>query len=145
MRKPAADRATPILKSPPAGPYSPGMNTPPSRFISEAITAEFDETPALEKKQGCPRRFVWDGETYSIVELISEWFDPTRRGRFEQNMRPEHLKTAQRRGSWGVGRAWYRVRTDTDRVFEIYYDRAPKSQSDRKGSWIVYRELSSAP
>jgi len=117
------------------------MDTPKTRFLSEAITVGFDVEPALEKKQGCPDRFAWRGTTYSIVELLSEWFDPTRRGRFENNMRPEHLKTAQRRGSWGVGRAWYRVRTDGGRVFEIYYDRAPKNQSDRKGSWIVYREF----
>lgn len=117
------------------------MDTPTTRFLSEPITVEFDVEPALQKKQGCPDRFVWRETTYAVVELLSEWFDPTRRGRFENNMRPEHLKTAQRRGSWGVGRAWYRVRTDGDRVFEIYYDRAPKGQDDRKGSWIVYREF----
>lgn len=117
------------------------MTDPATRFISETIAVEFDVAPALEKKQGCPDRFVWDGSTYAIEELLSEWFDPTRRGRFESNMRPEHLKTAQRRGSWGVGRSWYRVRTDTGQVFEIYYDRAPKGQKDRKGSWILYREF----
>ena len=113
----------------------------PSRFLSEPIEVEFDVAPALEKKTGCPDRFVWRERTYAIVELISEWFDPTRRGRMENNMRPEHLATARRRGSWGVGRSWYRVRTDVGPVFEIYYDRAPKGQTQRKGSWVVYREF----
>lgn len=58
------------------------------------------------------------------------------------NMRPEHAAVASRRGSWGVGRFYYRVRTDTGRVFDLYYDRAPKSADDRKGAWFLYREMS---
>jgi hypothetical protein len=118
------------------------MQFTPLRFISEAITVEFDETPALRKKQGCPDRFVWQEQTYEIVEMLSERHDYGRKGRMEHNMRPSHMKAARRRGSWGVGRDYYQVRTGDGRIFEMYYDRAPKHQSDRKGTWMLYRELS---
>ena len=117
------------------------MSAQDSRFLGEPITPEFDVAPALEKKPGCPDRFVWNGTTFAIVELLSEWHDYERRDRMAHNMRPDHLATARRRGSWGVGRDFYRVRTDADRVFEIYYDRAPRGRAQRKGSWFVYREL----
>ena len=57
------------------------------------------------------------------------------------NMRPDHLEAASRHRSWGVGRDYYRVRTDVGRVFDIYYDRAPKDSKDRKGGWHVVCEL----
>ena len=44
-------------------------------------------------------------------------------------------------GSWGQGRVYYRIRTDNGRLFDLYYDRAPKGQR-RAGSWILWRELS---
>jgi hypothetical protein len=33
------------------------------------------------------------------------------------------------------------VVTDTEQVFDIYYDRAVKNVDDRKGQWFLYREL----
>ena len=117
------------------------MEIKPLRFIGEPIQVQFDKPPTLEKKPGCPDRFVWHGETYQIVEKLSEWHDYSRRGRMAVNMRPEHAAVASRRGSWGVGRFHYRVRTDTGRVFDLYYDRAPKSADDRKGAWFLYREM----
>ena len=117
------------------------MDIRPLHFIGEPIQVQFDQRPALEKKTGCPDQFVWHGETYRIVELLSEWHDYRRRGRMALNMRPSHAAAAQRRGSWGVGRDYYRVRTDSGRVFDLYYDRAPKSAGDRKGVWILYREM----
>ena len=114
-------------------------------FIGEPIEAVFDDTPALEKKPGCPDRFTWRDEVHRIVEQLSEWHEYERRGRMARNMRTEHLATASIRGSWGVGRDYYRVRTDTGRVFDIYYDRAPGKASDRKGGWFLYREMAPAP
>lgn len=113
------------------------------RFIDEPIQVEFDQAPALEKKPPCPARFVWRGEVYHVVEKLSEWHDYRRRGRLARNMQPQHAAAAARRGSWGVGRDYYRVRTSGGRVFELYYDRAPKTADERKGGWILYRELSS--
>ena len=112
-----------------------------SRFISEPITVEFEEAPLLEKKPGCPDRFVWQGETFHVAVKLSEWHDYRRRGRMAQNMRPERLARAARTGSWGVGRDYYRVRTNGERIFELYYDRAPQDADQRKGNWVLYREL----
>ncbi len=117
------------------------MDSKPLRFIDEPIETEFDQPPALEKRPGCPDRFIWRDNTYRIVEKLAEWHDYQRRGRMARNMRPEHAATALRRGSWGVGRDYYRVRTDTDQIFDLYYDRAPRHAGDRKGSWILYREM----
>ena len=80
-----------------------------------------------------------------MVELVSEWSDYTRRGRFARNMRADHASAAARRGSWGVGRHFFRVRVDGERFFELYYDRAPKNAGDRKGSWFLRSELARAP
>ncbi|MBN1261526.1 MAG: hypothetical protein JXB35_12680 [Anaerolineae bacterium] len=117
------------------------MDLAPLHFIGESIAVEFDQPPVLEKKPGRPDRFIWRGETHVIVALLSEWHDYERRGRMASNMRPSHAAAATQRGSWGVGRAYFRVRTGAGRIFELYYDRAPKAVDDRKGSWVLYREL----
>jgi len=113
----------------------------PLRFIGEPITVLFDEPPVWKKRPGCPDGFVWRGETYRVVELLSEWCDFRRRGKMARNMRPSHLAVAVGRGSWGVGRFTFRLRTAGGRVFELYYDRAPRSVDDREGTWMLYREM----
>jgi hypothetical protein len=111
------------------------------RFIGEEIEVEYDTPPALEKKPGAPGGFVWEGETYRVEEVLSEWHDFTRRGRMARNMRPDHALAAARRGSWGVGRDYFRVRTRDGRVFDLYYDRSPGGASERKGIWVLFREM----
>ena len=113
----------------------------PTRFISEVISVQFDDAPALMKKPGAPDRFDWRERTFHVGEKLKEWHDYGRRGRMAHNMRPAHLRAARRRGSWGVGRDYYRVRTTCGRVFDIYYDRAPKTAGWRHGQWILCREL----
>ena len=113
----------------------------PIKFIGESITVEFAEPPLFEKKPNCPQAFTWRDERYEIAELISEWQDTARRGRMAVNMRPEHARTAARRGSWGVGQFYFRVRTGSGRIFDLYYDRAPKNVDDRKGAWFLDKEL----
>jgi hypothetical protein len=113
----------------------------PLRFIGEPVEVYFHKRPALEKIPGPPDGFIWRDETYSVIELLTEWHDYRRRGRMARNMRPEHAATAARRGSWGVGQDYYRVLTDKNRVFDIYFDRAPKSVDDRKGGWFLDKEL----
>jgi len=121
------------------------MELTPLHFINEPIEVGFDRPPALEKKPGCPNRFTWRGATYQIVELLSEWHDYRRKGRMARNMQPAHAEVASSRGSWGVGQDYYRVRTSTAQVFDIYYDRAPLDVDRRKGSWFLYRELNPQP
>jgi hypothetical protein len=118
------------------------MECKPIRFISEAIEVQFDQPPLLEKKPPCPDRFIWHGETFRIVEKLSEWQDFTRRGRMAKNIRPTRAARAQVRGSWGVGRFYFRVvTTPEERIFDLYYDRTPKDVDTRKGKWILHQEL----
>ena len=111
------------------------------RFIQESLEVDYDKTPVLEKKPGCPNRFTWREDQFEIVEMLAEWHDYRRRGRMERNMSPDHAATAKRRGSWGVGKDYYRVRTAVGRIFDIYYDRAPLDAGRRKGAWFLDREL----
>jgi hypothetical protein len=111
------------------------------RFIGEPVRALFDTPPALSKKPGCPDGFVWAGVEYRVVETLEAWHDHRRRGRMARNMTPEHAETAARRGSWGVGRDYFRVRVAGGRVFDLYYDRAPRDAGDRLGSWHLFREV----
>jgi hypothetical protein len=120
------------------------MEFTPMRFISEAVEAHFDLPPALEKKPGCPNGFTWRGSYYAVVEMLSEWHDYRRRGRMARNMQPQHAAVAAGRGSWGVGVDYYRVRTQDGRIFDLYYDRAPKDADRRKGAWFLDKELAEA-
>jgi hypothetical protein len=117
------------------------METNAGRFIGEPIEVQFKRPPLFEKKPGCPDGFAWRGKQFEIVEQVSEWHDFRRRGRMSRNMRPEHAAVAERRGSWGVGRDYFRVKTDSGRIFDIYYDRAPKGTDKRKGMWFLFREI----
>ncbi len=112
-----------------------------SRFIEEPIEVIFKMKPTLEKKPGCPDGFIWRGETHQITEILSEWHDYRRRGRMAHNMTPPHAEVASGRGSWGVGRDYFQIRTKSGRAFEIYYDRAPRNADRRKGQWFLYREI----
>jgi hypothetical protein len=113
----------------------------PIRFINQPVEVHFDRPQMLEKTPGCPDRFDWQDEQFDIVELISEWRDYRRQGRMACNMRPEHAAKAARRGSWGVGQFYFRVRTRQGRIFDLYYDRAPKDVDRRKGEWFLDKEL----
>ena len=76
--------------------------------------------------------------------MLSQWHDFSRSGSMAHNMRPSSMKKALRRGSYGVGRFYFRVRTNSEQIFEIYYDRAVKNVDHRKGEWVLLRELSTS-
>jgi len=116
----------------------------PIHFLDQPIEPIFDTHPALEKSPDCPNGFIWDEKMYRIIEMLSSWVDFKRRGRMARNMQPQHAAVASSRGSLNVGRFYFRVVTDTEQVFDIYYDRAMKNVDDRKGQWLLYRELRSA-
>jgi len=118
------------------------MEIKPLRFIDQPIEVIFDTPPLTEKSPPCPDGFIWEGRSYRVVGKLSEWFDFTRRGRFARNMQPAHASAASRRGSLGVGKFYFRVRTGTGQTFDIYYDRVILSADDRKGRWFLYREVS---
>ncbi|MCB9147096.1 MAG: hypothetical protein H6635_17180 [Anaerolineales bacterium] len=113
----------------------------PIHFFDEKIAIIFDAPPKLEKAPTCPNGFTWNDQTYRILRSISEWVDFSRSGKMANNMRPTHAMTAASRGSLNVGRYYFRVEVNTKQIFDIYYDRAMKNLDDRKGQWIIYREL----
>jgi hypothetical protein len=113
----------------------------PIHFLDQPIEVLFDITPAREKTPDCPNGFIWEDKTYRVVEMLSSWSDFKRRGKMARNMRPEHAAVAATRGSLNVGRFYFRVRVETNQIFDIYYDRAMKNVDDRKGQWFIYREL----
>lgn len=113
----------------------------PLRFLDQPIEVIFTSPPIYEKSPPCPDGFVWENRTYSIVEKLSEWTDFTRRGRAARNMRPSHAEAASGRGSLNVGRFTFRVRVNTGQIFDLTYDRAMKNVDDRKGQWLLYREM----
>src|SRR3990172_12765412 len=116
------------------------ISAPSMLFIDEPIDVQFDSPPLLEKSPPCPQGFIWQSETFRIVELLAEWKDFRRRGRMGRNMIPPHLSRASRIGSLGVGRFFFQVRTTDSRIFEIYYDRGIVDADDRKGSWVLFSE-----
>lgn len=118
------------------------MDFVPIHFFDTAIEVAFDTPPVRQKSPPCPDGFTWEGRTYRVVEKLAEWVDFSRRGRMARNMRPAHAAVASGRGSLGVGRFYFRVRVDTGRIFDIYYDREIKDVDDRLGHWFLYRELS---
>ena len=79
------------------------------------------------------------------MALLREWHDYRQRGKTKAFYIKEkgsyRAKAAERRGSWGVGRDYFRVRTDTEEVFDLYYDRSPHGPGGRKGSWFLFRQI----
>jgi hypothetical protein len=117
------------------------MRLKPLTFIGEKITPIFDQPPPYGKRPPCPEGFCWRGEIWRISASLEEWVDFTRRGRMARNMSTEHAAVASTRGSWGVGRYHFYIRTENERQFHIYYDRAPKDLDDRMGEWFLVSEL----
>ncbi len=123
----------------------------PIHFYDQPVEVMFDTSPVLEKSPPCPDGFLWNGQTYRVAQVLSEWSDFKRRGRMARNMQPAHAAVASSRGSLNVGRFYFRVRVESSsstsasasesRIFDLYYDRAMKSVDDRKGQWFLYREL----
>jgi hypothetical protein len=117
----------------------------PARFIGAPIEVQHDRPPGLEKRPGPPDGFTWEKRAYRVVAILQEWHDYRQRGKaaafYVKERGSFRAKAAERRGSWGVGRDYYRVRTDTGEVFDLYYDRAPQGMERPKGGWFLYRQI----
>lgn len=116
-------------------------NFTPIHFYDERIEVLFNTLPVYEKAPHCPNRFIWNNKTYQVTKTLSEWTDFTRHGKMARNMQPAHAATASTKGSLNVGRYYFRVKVDSNQIFDIYYDRAMKNVDSRKGEWFLYREL----
>lgn len=114
-------------------------------FYDEPILPIFKIPPAREKSPPCPDGFIWREKEYAITALLSEWHDYRRRGRMGRNMQPAHAQVAASRGSLGVGRFYFCVQVENGCIFEIYYDRAIASVTDRKGHWFLFGERAPLP
>jgi hypothetical protein len=117
------------------------MNNANSHFICEEIVIHFDIPPTRLKAPPCPNGFTWREKEFHVIETIAEWHDFTRRGRLAHNMSPAHKGTASQHGSLGVGRFYFRVRTDSLQVFDLYYDREVRNVDDRLGHWFLLSEI----
>lgn len=115
-------------------------NSLPMHFIDAAVSVTYESPPLILKKPRCPDALTWEGSTFRVKAILAEWCDYQRRGRMARNMQPAHAQTASLRGSWGVGRFYFRVETDCGRIFDLYYDRAPKDACDREGQWFLLGE-----
>lgn len=112
------------------------------RFIGQEITVTLPSGFAFEKKPPAPESFRWQGKLHSVSEILATWRRYGKPGLRTQGGRPPYyVRSGRGQGSWGQGRVYYRLRTETGRLFDLYYDRAPEGQR-RAGSWRLWRELS---
>ncbi len=110
------------------------------QFIDQKVEVRFKTPPLYVKSPPCPDALFWDGMWHEIIREISSWTDFTRKGKMKRNMQPQHAARASSQGSWGVGRYSFQVETKEGRIFEIYFDRAPKDVDDRLGNWYLLGE-----
>lgn len=110
-------------------------------YIGERISVRFEKPLLFTKKPKCPVEFTWCEKIFNITETLSEWQDFTRKGKNSRNMKDAHLERANTKGSLGVGRFYFRVRTNESRVFDIYYDRSIKNTLEKAGYWALFQEL----
>ncbi len=125
----------------------------PLHFYDQPIEVSFIVPLVRRKVPPCPDAFTWEGREWRVQEKLAEWFDFSRHGRMEKNMKPAHAVVAAGRGSLGVGRFYFRVRASLNkrthadrgepvsRIFDIYYDRQVVNVDDRLGHWYIYREM----
>lgn len=92
------------------------------QFYSDEIEVIRDE------KTKNPISFIWRGREYKIKEVIAFWPDFS------------YSKSGARRKRWWQRRHrnYYRVLTEDEEVFEIYFDRGSKRET-----WILYTKLKS--
>lgn len=109
-------------------------------FVEEPIEVIYNKPQVKTKNPGCPDAILWRSSEYRIVKVLKQWFDYSRKGKMRRNMKDAHRVRAEIKGSWGVGRIFFRIQVDSGQEFEIYYDRAPKNTSDRGGTWFLFKE-----
>mgnify|MGYP001546867980 CR=1 FL=1 len=112
----------------------------PIHFINEVISVHHEIEPVYKRTPTPPNSFEWHDETFQITEIMLEWKDFDRRGKNAHNMRPSSKLKAAKRGSRAVGRFYFRVMTDHDRIFQIYFDRANWDVETQTGSWVLHSE-----
>ncbi len=112
-------------------------------LYSEPISVKFRDEPLVEKKPGAPDAFIWRGKTYTIISVEREWHNYEIRGKMEKFYGQRRGNAPEmgprKRGSWGIGKDYYQVKTDSGEIFVIYYDRQPAKSN--KGQWVLLQKV----
>jgi hypothetical protein len=97
------------------------------QFISESIepVKGTSLTTAMSRGEpGLPGRFVWRGKEYVVAELLQSRKEsaPDKSGGSEMYLRKH----------------WYKIKTANGLEMTIYFERQPRSKSQRKKRWWLY-------
>ncbi len=97
------------------------------RFVSEPIrpaadSYDFADTPVGEPP--LPRRFAWRNTEYTVAQVLDRRRDtgPCKHGSGELYARKH----------------WFRVRTTSGDVMNLYFERRARSKSEREKRWWLY-------
>ena len=93
-----------------------------AEFFSDKIDVQRDD------KTREPVLFCWKDKDYKIKEILSSWSDW------------KFPKGSPKRKNWRLRhhRVYYRIKTEDDQIFEIYFDRKTKKED---GEWVLCRKL----
>ena len=97
-----------------------GVTMPP-KFIGQKINVTTDG--AIKE----PQSFTWENRDYEVAEILLAWMD----WGFPQGSTQRDWRSRRHRN-------YYRVRTDSGQIFEIYHDRGPTGGG---GAWYLFQQL----
>lgn len=94
-------------------------------FVGEAIVPEdgsFSLSAMATGRPGLPKRFSWQGKSYTVTEVLAEWKESgdCRHGSGERYVRKH----------------WFRVKTTEDLEMQIYFERQVRSSGGSR--WRLY-------
>ena len=97
------------------------------RFVSEPIhpaedSFDFADTPVGEPP--LPRRFTWRGTEYTVAEVLER--------------RRETGPCTHGSGEFYARKHWFRVRTTTGEVMNLYFERHARSRAEQRIRWWLY-------
>jgi phosphoribosylglycinamide formyltransferase-1 len=95
------------------------------QFIGAAlqpVSAAIDAARMSAGEPGLPRQFRWRSQTIQIVEVVKRW----------RETGPCHHGSGERY----VRKHWFEVLTDTGETMKIYFERQPRSRSNKCRWWL---------
>lgn len=104
----------------------------PEQFVSEPIepvVATYDTGRMAGGEPGLPGEFLWRGQTFAIVDVLRAWRET---GKCHHGSDEMYLR-----------KHWYEVRTTSDAVMKIYFERQPRGKRKTVRWWLYsFREAS---
>ena len=96
-------------------------------FISEPIVpvgGTFDTAAMARAEPGLPGRFTWRDTEYAVADVLETWKEsgPCKTHGSEMYLRKH----------------WFRIKCDGGLEMTIYFQRQPRSRSQRKQRWWLY-------